>query len=271
MPTDQLQHQGMPLVKAQSSTLRRAVSVRGDTVIKIQEPMASRRERLRTQAGREVGQQTGLFTVPEIVSFDDARGEIVFERLHLTEIRQVLSDRSRSMDLAGRAAQALAAIHRHMKASDEAARIRPDGIAKGQARESVPLHGDFGMRNVFYLSESDSIAVIDWTNADWVGIDADVGAPEIDVAVFLISLFHRRLFGPWPVSRRHEVARHFLSTYASASPHGLDPKKLRAIVAATIPAFSRMVRRRKGSLRALGCRHAMIDLDFFLRRLSHTG
>lgn len=231
----------------------------------------SRRERLRTQAGRVVGQQTGLFTVPEIISFDDARGEIVFERLHLIGIRQVLSDRSRSMDLAGRAGRALAAIHGHMKASDEAAQIRPHGIATGRARESVPLHGDFGMRNVFYLPDSDRIAVIDWTNADWIGIDADTGAPEIDVAVFLISLFHRRVFGPWPVSRRHEVARHFLSTYASTSPHGLDPESLRAIVSATTPAFARMVRRRKGGLRALGCRHAMIDLDFFLRRLSHTG
>ena len=252
----------------QSLTSKRAVSIEGDTVVKIQEPQASRRERLRTEAGREVGQQTGLFMVPEIVSFDDSRGEIVFERLqNLTGIRQALSE-SRSMALAGRAAEALAAIHRQMEPSDGAKRGYPDGIGIGLEREPVPLHGDFGMRNIFCIPDSDDIVVIDWANADWIGIDADLGAPEIDIAVFLISLFHRRLFGPWPVSRRHEVARHFLTTYASASPRGLDIDTLRAVVAATKSRFHQSNRRYKGSLRALGYRYGMIDLEFFLRRLS---
>ncbi|MEO8089907.1 MAG: hypothetical protein ABI703_06400, partial [Gemmatimonadales bacterium] len=91
--------------------MTRAVSVRSDTVVKIQEPGASRRERLRTLAGRTVGQQTGLFLVPEIVSFDDARGEIVFERLPLIGLGKALSERDRGMELIGRVAKSLAAIH----------------------------------------------------------------------------------------------------------------------------------------------------------------
>jgi hypothetical protein len=254
-------------VNPQSLTSKRAVSVEGDTVVKIQEPRASRRERLRTEAGREVGQQTGLFMVPEIVSFDDSRGEIVFERLHLTGIRQVLSE-GRSMALAGRAAGVLAAIHGQMEPSDSANGSYPDGIGIGLEREPVPLHGDFGMRNIFCIPDSDDIVIIDWANADWIGTDADLGAPEIDIAVFLISLFHRRVFGPWPISRRHEVARHFLTTYASASPRGLDIDTLRAVVAATKSRFYQCNRRYRGSLRALGYRYGMIDLEFFLRRLS---
>lgn len=255
-------------VDPQSLISKRAVSVEGDTVVKIQEPGASRRERLRTQAGREVGRQTGLFIVPEVVAYDDSRGEIVFERLHLTGIRQLLSDSSRSMDLVGSAAWVLAAIHRQMELSDGARTSYPDKISIGSKRESVPLHGDFGMRNIFCTPDSDRIVVIDWANADWIGIDADCGAPEIDIAVFLISLFHRRMLGPWPISRRHEVARHFLRTYASASPHGLDLETLRGIVAVTKPGFNQRTRRRKGNLRALAYRHSMIDLEFFLRRLS---
>jgi hypothetical protein len=100
-----------------------------------------------------------------------------------------------------------------------------------------------------------------------MGVDADLGAPELDVAGFLISLFHRRAFGPWPVSRRHEVARHFLRTYASASPRGLDVDTLRAVVSATRPGFNQASRRGKGNLRALAYRPSMIDLEFFLRRL----
>jgi hypothetical protein len=255
-------------VNPQSPAAKRAVSVEGDTVIKIQEPAASRRERLRTQAGRDVGQQTGLFMVPGIVGFDDSRGEIVFERLHLTRIRELLSDGSRGMDLVGRSAEALAAIHRLMKWCDGGRESYPERMEVGLEREPVPLHGDFGMRNIFCMSDSDRIVVIDWANADWIGTDADFGAPEVDLAVFLISLFNRRVFGPWPVPHRHELARHFLTTYTSKSPSGFDIDTLSAMVAAAKPGFLRRLRRHKGNLRALGYRHSMIDLEFFLRRLS---
>jgi hypothetical protein len=121
-----------------------------------------------------------------------------------------------------------------------------------------------------YLPASDQIAIIDWANAVWVGTDADVGPPEIDLAVFLTSLFHRRVFSPWPVAHRHEAARHFLARYASASPHGVDLSSLSAVLAATTPRFVRLTRQLRGKLRALGYRHAMIDLAFFLRRLTSS-
>jgi tRNA A-37 threonylcarbamoyl transferase component Bud32 len=242
--------------------------VRDDTVVKIQEPGASRRERLRTLAGREVGRRTGLFVVPEILSFDDARGEIIFERLRLTWLREALSDPARSMELVGRAAAALAAIHGHMESPDGATTGSGGATGRGTQRDLVPLHGDFGMRNVFCLPHSDGIAIIDWSNAEWIGFDADLGPAEIDVAVFLMSLFQRRVFGPWRISRRHDVACHFLTTYSSASPHGLDLDILAEIVAASTPRFNRQTRRRTGTFLALGYRHNMVDLRLFLRRLS---
>jgi tRNA A-37 threonylcarbamoyl transferase component Bud32 len=234
-------------------------------VIKIQEPGDSQRERLRTLAGRKVGEQTGLFAVPAILSFDDSRGEIVFERLQLTGLRQALSEADGSLDLVERTARALAAIHGQMEAGTTAG---AGSAGRGMNRNEVPLHGDFGMRNVFLLPASNQIAIIDWANADWTQVDADLGVPEIDIAVFLVSLFHRRIFGPWPLTHRREMARHFLATYAADSPFGLDLQILSSIVAVFRPAFTRLVRRRKGGLRALGSRHAMMDLDFFLRGLS---
>jgi hypothetical protein len=258
----------MSLVTQPTPSAARAVLVRDEVVIKIQEPGASRRERLRTSAGREVGQRTGLFVVPEILSFDDASGEIVFERLRVTWLREALSDPARSMDLVSRVAAALAAIHGHMGSSDGAIASSAGGTGTGPERNLVSLHGDFGMSNLSYLSASDRIAIIDWSNADWVEFDADIGPPEIDVAVFLLSLFHRRVFGPWPISRRHDVAHHFLATYSSASPHGLDIDVLGGIVAANTLRFNQRLRRRKGTLRALVYRHSMLDLSYFLRRLS---
>ena len=249
----------------------RVVSIEGGRVVKVQEPGASRTERLRTQAGQAVGQQTGLFLVPQILSFDDSRGEIVFERLQLIGFRQVLSDSARSVDLAGRAAAALAAIHGKMEADPGVPRSSSDGLGTGLVRALVPLHGDFGMRNIFYVAESDHLAVIDWSNADWIGSDAALGEPEIDVAVFMMSLFNRRLFGLWSIPQRRELRRHFLKTYASASPHGLNLDTLSRIVVATKARFHDGTQRQKGRIRALAYRHSVIDLEFFLRRLRSHG
>jgi tRNA A-37 threonylcarbamoyl transferase component Bud32 len=243
----------------------RVISVGEDVVVKVQEPGASRRERLRTLAGAKVGEQTGLFEVPRIVSFDDARGEIVFERLQLTWLREALSRSARSMELVARVARALAAIHGEMQPPAEAVMV--PGSGAGPEPDVVPLHGDFGMRNVFCLSRSDRLAIIDWSNADWLGFQADLGPAEVDVAVFLMSLFQRRLFGPFPIARRHEVASHFLATYGATAPRGLDLDRLTATVAAATPSFNRQTRRRTGALVALGYRHNMLDLRRFLRRL----
>jgi aminoglycoside/choline kinase family phosphotransferase len=246
---------------------RRAVSVRDNSVVKLQDPAASRRERLRTLAGRDVGLRSGLFVVPDVLSFDDDRGEITFERLHLTWLREAMSTSGRSLELAGRAGAALAAIHGQMCPPA----VMPPGTAEahvGGGGRAVPLHGDYGMRNVFYLADTDRLAIIDWSNADWIGVEGDVGPPEADVAVFLMSLFHRRVFGPWPIARLHDVARQFLATYAAASPCGLDTDGLRQLVAARTPFFHRQTQRRKGRLRAVGYRHNLYDLCFFLHRLS---
>jgi SAM-dependent methyltransferase len=245
----------------------RAISVRGDTVVKRQEPGTSRRERLRTLAGRQVGLETGLFNVPDIVSFDDSLGEIVFERLRATKLRQMLTDPDRGMELVGRAARALAAIHGQMEATDPPAQDADSPGPRGSAGRTVPLHGDFGINNLFYLAPSDRLVIIDWANADWIGVDADRGAPEIDLAVFLMSLFLRRVFERSPVFRRYDVARHFLATYTSVSPLGVDLERLSAITGTITPAYARLNREHKGNLRALMRRHSLIDLDLFLRRL----
>jgi hypothetical protein len=249
----------------------RSICVRGETVLKIQDPGTSRRERLRTTAGFEVGRRTGLFVVPEIRSYDDSRGEIVFERLTLIGFREALSRRAANSELVSRAARALAAIHQQMKAPPGALMASPGEWGMSSGRSPVPLHGDFGMRNLFYISATDDLAIIDWANADWMGFEADLGPAEVDVAVFLMSLFHQRLFGPWPIPRRREVARQFLSTYSAVSAYPLNIGILGEIIAASTPRFHQQTRQYKGRFRALAYRHNLLDLYFFLRRLSAQG
>ena len=260
-----------PAVKTQAEIAGRAIRILDDVVIKTQEPGASRRERLRTQAARAVAERSGLFVVPGIVSFDDARGEIVFERLALVSIRQALAESGRGPALIVEAGAALASIHGGLAYPKAEYLPTPDRSSLAPGRTQVPLHGDYGLRNAFYFPDADCLALIDWSDADWIGLDSDLGAPEVDLGVFLVSLFHRRLFGPWPVSHRHQLARAFLASYAAAAPHGIDLESLRAVAGTLRPAFTRMVRRRKGALHALACRHAMVDFELFVRRLVRGG
>jgi len=216
-----------------------------------------------------VGRKTGLFTVPRILAFDDARGEITFERLQLENIRRLLSEGQQGPELLERIGRALAAIHGGMKIADGATVQRDPGADTN--RQPVPLHGDFGIRNVFWLPEAGRLAIIDWCNADWTGFVGDLGPPEIDLAVFLISLFHRRIFGPWPLRRRHLLAQRFLAGYRETAPYGFDVATLRRVTTGMTPAFTRLTRERKGRLHALGSRHALVDLHWFLGRLSNPG
>ena len=251
-----------------SSVVGRAVQLQGSVVTKTQEPGASRRERFRTLAGRKVGQDTGLFVVPDIVSFDDARGVIVFEHLQLTRLRDALSDPVTGMQLAEGAAHALAAIHSRML--PELA-TPTNGNGTPTRRNLVPLHGDFGIANVLYHAPDARLAIIDWSNAEWTGVKGDLAPPETDVAVFLSSLFHRRAFDGTRVSGRHQVARHFLAAYAESGPYGLDLDSLCRTVMATGPAFAALTRRLKGPIRSLVYQYGAVDLRRFLRGLSRHG
>jgi len=208
--------------------------------------------------------------VPRILSFDDARGEIVFERLPLVSFREALARPDPSRDLASLAARALAAIHREMPVVDESgsgAATPPDRHAGRQ----VALHGDYGMRNLFVLGDAGTLAIIDWSNADWTGVVETAGLPEVDVAVFLMSLFHRRAFGPHPLPQRREVARRFLTAYAAEAPRSLDLDRLVSVVGATTPGFQLKIRRRLGAVRALSYWHNLVDLRLFLRGVRRRG
>lgn len=90
--------------------------------------------------------------MPEIREFDDEGGTIVFERLRTTALRPALADRRRGAELAVRVAEALAAIHQGLQADPDTG-ASAGGIAAISAhRETVPLHGDFGILNVLLPS-----------------------------------------------------------------------------------------------------------------------
>ena len=179
---------------------RASVDVQGDRLVKSQPPGQSRIERGRTELGAKIAAECDLFDVPEILSHDDAKGEIVFRHLpDAVPLREHLSRRP-DPHLMGRVGRALAAIHN--------AHPSPCG-------SEVFWHGDYDMRNVLYSESKDRITVIDWSNANWVLEPAEKsnGSPGMDLGVALISLFHQRPFGFMYISKTETLGAAFLQGY----------------------------------------------------------
>ena len=191
---------GSGTVGARPKISRASVDVQGDRLVKSQPSGQSRIERGRTELGAKIAAECDLFDVPEIVSHDDAEGEIVFRHIPdsvpLREHLSILPDPL----LMGRVGRALAVIH---------------GAHASPGSTEVFWHGDYGMRNVLYSPERDRLTVIDWANANWVlePVERYFGSPGLDLGVALISLFHQRPLGYMYISRTETLGAAFLQGY----------------------------------------------------------
>ena len=155
----------------------RSVEVCGDRLIKRQRPLHSRLERERSEVGARIGKSCGLFDVPDVLSFDDVVGEIVFRfKPDAISLKKYLSI-SPCAKLAERCGRALAHIH-----------LADPTLDSG----TVFCHGDYGMGNLLYTETEDRLTVVDWSNAQWMGvpISQSYGPAGLDLGIAVISLFH---------------------------------------------------------------------------------
>ena len=177
----------------------------GDRLIKRQAPMCSRLERKRSYIGADVGKSCGLFDVPEVLSFDDADGEIVFRFVtHAIPLKTHLAINP-CTELAERCGRALGHIHLAASAVD-------DG--------SFFWHGDYGMGNLLYSGRKDRLTIVDWSNAHWAGmpLQQSMGPAGLDLGIAILSLFHRMfVYGP-RIPTPESLGLSFLKGYALSRP-----------------------------------------------------
>lgn len=191
-----------------------------DRVVKRQSPVVARCERDRSEWGQRVGRESALFCVPDVRSYDDARGEIVFERIENAELLdQMLRANAPPEGLMSRAGSALAAIHSAARPATEQADA-----------DEVALHGDFGCGNLYYCRAKDKLWILDWSPGYWLGlpVDARFGSSSIDLATFLVSLFYHRPMASNAISRPESLALSFLQGYAAGRQGGFALATLRA-------------------------------------------
>ena len=183
----------------------RSVDVRGDRLIKRQPSARSRLERERCAVGTRVAASCGLFDVPDVLSFDDDAGEIVFRFIADAVPLRSYFAANPSTELATRCGQALAHIHL---------------AGSGERHGDLLWHGDYGMGNLLYSERKDRLTIVDWSNAHWAGIPPgqSSGPAGLDIGIAIFSLFHRVVTHRPCILAPERLGTAFLDGYTISRP-----------------------------------------------------
>jgi tRNA A-37 threonylcarbamoyl transferase component Bud32 len=229
-------------------------------VRKRQDPVWAELEYNRTSIGRQIAERTEKFRVPKNISFDNVTGEIVFERINgLQSLASTLSEHPSPESIASRAGIALAAIHSADK-NDYVKYLPP-------LTQSQICHGDFGIGNIHYQPEVDELVILDWCTARWLRSNSirDISNQTLDISVFLISLFHRRLFAAYKIPNLWFLAHCFLDSYFSTRNSSTDANCSFTQLQVILKEWNYNFRIKSGASRAVAYYPSLIDLRRFIR------
>lgn len=195
----------------------------GSVARKTGEPSLLAVEAAKARAARHVGQDTGLFYVPEVLRCDAEAGTLECERLNgLARLFDLAAaGDSRVGELMRRAGMALAAVHEKLVLPGEMRQDLPGDWTDGGG-EDVFIHGDYVCINVCYQQPSGRLVIVDWSAAPLMGRTATFGSRYFDILWFASSVFRvapwRRL-GRWDAEG---MVREFLAGYRDVSACRVD-------------------------------------------------
>jgi O-antigen/teichoic acid export membrane protein len=203
---------------------RRAILL-PDRFVKRQRPALMAVELAKTRAGRAIGLETGLFSVPAVLGSDPTAGQIEFERIDDgLRMWEALRDRPADDAPVVAAARALAAIHERLELDPALAVPLPEAWM-GSSRSRVFVHGDFNTLNLFLHRREGTLLVLDWQTTHLVqtrdraapDLIPTVGPCHFDLAWYVASLFLRRNAGLARIPRAESRAGVFVRSYFGAA------------------------------------------------------
>lgn len=152
-----------------------------DTVIKTGRPDLLRIEVEKTVRAFKIGQDCGLFRVPKVLDYNEAKGVAVFERIE--RIQPFISRTNQCRSIIERIGRSLAIIHRTLSLPQEMViPLPPEFVLPGT---DVFLHGDFNGCNVCLHMCSHSIVILDWQMTSRHGGQATYGSRYFDLLWFV--------------------------------------------------------------------------------------
>ncbi len=174
-----------------------SVHIGKNTVTKTALPELMRVEVEKTRRAFKIGKQCGLFRVPEVLDYNEAKGVAVFERLQMKPISQAVPWGDQRIRLVKHLGASLAIIHREMTLPDDMRTPLPQEFFF--PHDEVFIHGDLTVDNVCVGDSWPPIVIIDWQLTPLYGGRSTYGTRYFDMLWFirtLISRFSSRfLFG----------------------------------------------------------------------------
>lgn len=196
----------------------------GDIARKSGEPSLLAVEAAKASKARDIGKESGFFSVPKVINFDAEAGVLEFERLRglSTVLDLAVRKDARLPELLDKTGQALAVIHERLTLPEEMKSAMPPAWM-GSDDENVFIHGDFACINVCFHEQSGGLVILDLSAAPMIGRTPTFGSRYFDILLFIGSLFLvapcARMFG-WDAAAMSEE---FLKGYGNKS----SVKKLR--------------------------------------------
>jgi hypothetical protein len=180
-----------------------------NTVTKTAAPDLLRVEVEKTSRAFVIGRDSGLFRVPEILDYDETRGQVVFERIQ--GIKPVIPIPNKFVCIMEQVGRSLAAIHKMLSLPYDMAIPLPTELTV--PGDEVFIHGDFNGSNVCFDKISCSLVILDWQMTSRHGGIATFGSRYFDIIWFINYVL-------WTPTIRHffrdpidPIAKLFLPAY----------------------------------------------------------
>jgi len=171
------------------------------------------RELTATKHGRLIAEASGFFEVPRILSYQAADGVIEFEFIaDGVTLKEALIASQTPPDTLNILGNALAAIHSTPLKADIAEITLPWKTISDR-KNYVFLHGDFQVENILFRPDKQTNVFVDWSAPFWLGGSGNAGPADVDLGVFILSLFVGRLFRRSRIMCPEEHALNFLKGY----------------------------------------------------------
>ncbi len=183
-----------------------------------------------TQAAHALSASTDFYYTPRVLGYSVVDQVLCLEYLNdLIPLRDLLEEDRTAFWVLSLVARSLAFIHANLQIPAARRVPVPPGWMMGE-QKPVPIHGDFNLINVSWQTTSDRLIILDWSPAPSLDFVATVGPRELDIALFLRSLFLQQNHLCRAIRRYSALRDAFLNEYQSSSPVGIDWGRLNRMI-----------------------------------------
>ena len=195
----------------------------GNVVRKVGDASLLAVEATKTVRAGEIGRESGLFYVPQVLDFDRNKGVLELERLKglVTLLRLAINKDARLLEITNRAGWALAVIHEQLVLPEKIKYHLPPGWIAPDSNDghdrNVFIHGDFASVNVCLHEASGRLVILDWSAAPIVGRTPTFGSQYFDILWFVACIFRGAPGTRFTNWNAEMVADVFLKGYARKS------------------------------------------------------